>query len=326
MVLKDLRMEVVKVTVIVPVYNDEYNIRKCLDSLVSQSLKDMEILVINDGSTDRTSEILERYSNDFTQIRVVTQKNHGLFETRKRALELAQGEYIGWVDSDDFVSPKMFEILYNAVLDNNSELSYCDYHFYPEKITTKEKWFREYSGKRNVDFIERNNQPWNKLVKKSLLLDLNIGELFPKCFDESYIKVLLNAKNPVSISKRLYYYRVGGVSMSTSYGNVAHYEKFVKSSVQLNEELKGNSDYWNQYFQYRIHYYILMTMLVAAKNDNKSVYEKYNKVLKKERFRENIHLNHILRNNFGLVKFLVIKYLLPSHFQIAKLLGKHSLG
>lgn len=315
-----------KVTVIVPVYNGQEHINECLDSLVNQTLTDLEILIINDGSTDLTAEIIEKYKQEYSNIRSITQKNKGLFETRKRALELAQGEYIGWVDSDDFVDSKMFMTLYQTAVDNQSELTYCDYHFFPEKISTKEKWFRHYNGQLTVDFIERNNQPWNKLVKKTLLDDLHIGEMFPKCFDESYIKVLLNAKNPISIPEKLYYYRVGGVSMSTSYDNVRHYEKFVKSSKTLFEELKGDSDYWNQYFQYRIIYYMLMTMLVAAKNDDKQIYDEYKEVLKDEKFGENRHLNHILQTNFGFAKFIAIKYLLPSHFQVARLLGKHSLG
>lgn len=315
-----------KVTVVVPVYNGEEHIKQCLDSLVSQTLKDMEILVINDGSTDGTQEILGQYAAEFPFVQVVNQENRGLFETRKRALELAQGEYIGWVDADDFVEPTMFETLYKAALENQSELTYCDYCFFPEKIATKEKWFREYKGKVDVDFIERNNQPWNKLVKKTLLLDLEIGELFPKCFDESYIKVLLNAKNPVSISQELYHYRVGTGSMSTSYDNVAHYEKFVNSSKVLSEELKGISTYWDDYFQYRIYYYMLMTMLVAAKNNDKQIYQKYKHYLIENKFWKNQHLIPILKTNFSFAKMIAIRHVLPSHFGMARLLGKISLG
>ena len=103
----------------------------------------------------------------------------GMFES------LYTGDYIGWVDADDFVEASMFQKLYESAIKNHSELVYCDYDFYPERISTKEKWYRPFLGKKDVDFVERNNQPWNKLVKHTVLNKLHIGELFPSCFDEA---------------------------------------------------------------------------------------------------------------------------------------------
>lgn len=137
-----------KVTVIIPVYNMEKYITECLESVVKQTLQDIEIIVIDDGSTDQTGKIVDRYALQYSKVKVYHQENKGLYKTREIALERAHGEYIGWVDADDFVASDMFEILYREAVKNESELVYCDYAWYPEKIKTKEKWFRVGYGSR----------------------------------------------------------------------------------------------------------------------------------------------------------------------------------
>ena len=107
--------------------------------------------------------------------------NKGLYKTREIGLAKATGEYVGWCDADDFVEPQMYERLYQAAETHHSEMSYCDYSWFPEKIKTKEKWFREYQGKADVNFVERNSQPWNKIVKRELLERLEVGKYFVSC-------------------------------------------------------------------------------------------------------------------------------------------------
>ena len=93
-----------KVSVIVPVYNTENFLERCLNSLVNQTLNDMEIIVVNDGSTDASQEIIDRFANDFPNIiRAYRKKNGGLSSARNYGLDKATGEYIGFIDSDDYV-------------------------------------------------------------------------------------------------------------------------------------------------------------------------------------------------------------------------------
>ena len=220
----------------------------------------------------------------------------------------------------------LLQKLYEVAERNNSELVYCDYSFYPKKIGTKEKWFRPYVGKKDVDFIERNNQPWNKLVKRELLENLNIGKMFETWFDEAYIKVLIHAKNPISIEDKLYYYRVGNGSMSSSYRNVEHYEKFVKASIALKNEMHNESEYWIEYFDYRIIYYTLMAMLVAANAKDKETYQRLKRRLETlPNLKNNMHLDHILDYNFGKTKAFAIKKLIPADYQVARMLAIISL-
>ena len=99
-----------KVSIIVPAYNASNYIEKCIDSLLNQTLKDIEIIIVNDGSTDDTAEKLSKYEDE---IKVITQKNVGVASARNKGLSVANGEYIAYVDSDDWIDSNMFELLYN---------------------------------------------------------------------------------------------------------------------------------------------------------------------------------------------------------------------
>lgn len=320
-----------KLSIIVPVYNTEKYLKQCLDSLVRQTVSDYEIIIIDDGSTDNSNVILKEYQEKYSFLHVYHQKNHGLFYSRKKGLEYAHGDYIGWVDSDDFVDVDMFRTLYEAAIEQKSDLVYCNYYFYPKKVRTKEKWFRSYSGQRNYRYVERNSQPWNKLVKRELLKKLDIGDLFEKCNDEAYIKVLLGADKPYSINKKLYYYRVGESSMSGTYTNVDHYLQFVEASYNLRKAMKPftkNNKYWTEYFNYRIIYYLIMAMLVAANVNNKDIYTKCKKQLKEDfpTYKKNPHLIPILNENFGKISSIVIRKGIPSQYIIAKYIAYFALN
>lgn len=311
-----------KVSIIVPVFNAANSLQRCLNSIVKQTLDDYEVIVINDGSCDESLTIAKNFSDKYPFVKVINQPNKGLFYSRKEGINLSNSKYIGWVDADDFVEPTMFETLYNKAEANDSELVYCDYHFYPQKIKTKEKWFREFKGKKDVNFVEQNSQPWNKLVKTELLRRLNIGDLFTSCNDEAYIKVLLEAKNPISIKEKLYYYCVGSDTMSSSYTNIKHYQNFVTASYNLQEKVGSNfSDkYWKEYFNYRIIYYLLVLMIVAGNANNREIYQQCKEKLLDINYKKNIHLKKILVYNFGYLKYIVITKILPLNFNLTRII------
>lgn len=315
-----------KVTVIVPAYNAEPYIEQCADSILHQTLNDMEIIFIDDGSTDGTGEIIDTLVKGRSNVRVIHQQNKGLYKTREIGLAFATGDYVGWVDADDYVERNMFEILFNAALTNDSELAICDYSWFPEKITTKEKWFREYAGRVDTTFVERNSQPWNKIVKRELMERLNIGAYFVSCFDEIYIRILMAAKNPITICQPLYNYRVGGGTMSSSYTNVTHYRRFVQASKELRKvmEAADESAYWKDYFDYRVIYYLLMTMVVAANAGDKKAYEQNRRELlsMKPRYNKNQHYWKILKENYGTLKTVAIGGVIPMNYEMANLVCK----
>lgn len=115
----------IKVSVIVPIYNAEQYLVQCLDSIMNQTLKDIEIILINDGSTDSSAEICQRYSNDSRVIYYV-KENEGLAAARQDGMDRARGEYIGFVDSDDWIEPEMYEKMYVAAKTNDADVVFCN--------------------------------------------------------------------------------------------------------------------------------------------------------------------------------------------------------
>lgn len=120
-------MEKEKISVIVPAYNIEKFIARCLDSILNQTYQPIEIVVVNDGSTDRTPEILDDYAREHENIVVIHRKNGGVFTARLDALGKATGEWIGFVDGDDEIEPEMFELLLSNAIQSQADISHCGY-------------------------------------------------------------------------------------------------------------------------------------------------------------------------------------------------------
>ena len=113
------------ISVIVPVYNVEDYLRKCLDSIVNQTYKNLEIILIDDGSTDNSGKICDEYAAKDNRIKLIHKPNGGLSDARNAGLEIAKGEYIGFVDSDDYIAEDMYEFLYNFAAENNLDVAMC---------------------------------------------------------------------------------------------------------------------------------------------------------------------------------------------------------
>jgi len=146
-----------KVCVIVPVYNVEKYLRKCLDSLVNQTLKDIEIIIVNDGSTDRSQEIIEEFQQKYpSKIKSFYKENGGLSDARNFGLDHVAAEFIGFVDSDDWVSETMFEEMYNLGHQNAAEMVICNLQKVDE------------SGKVSQKLPQIPNMPEKFLLKNNL--------------------------------------------------------------------------------------------------------------------------------------------------------------
>lgn len=115
----------VKVSVIVPVYNTEKYLKRCIDSILCQTLVEIEIIIVDDGSTDRSASICDEYSSIDERILVIHKSNEGVSAARNDALDVAKGEYVGFVDSDDIISPQMYEILYTNAIKYGGDISVC---------------------------------------------------------------------------------------------------------------------------------------------------------------------------------------------------------
>ena len=115
-----------KISIIVPVYNVEQYLAECIESIRNQSLTDIEIILVDDGSPDNSGAICDDYARKDDRIRVIHKKNGGLSSARNAGLEVAIGEYIGFVDSDDWVDGEMYEVLYKNAVENQAEIAACN--------------------------------------------------------------------------------------------------------------------------------------------------------------------------------------------------------
>ena len=116
-----------KVSIVVPIYNVESYLERCIQTLLNQTLKDIEIILIDDGSPDHCPQICNEYAQKDSRIKVIHKKNAGLGYARNSGLEIARGKYLAFVDSDDYVEANMYEILYNKIKDSNSDVVFCNY-------------------------------------------------------------------------------------------------------------------------------------------------------------------------------------------------------
>lgn len=192
-----------KVSVIIPVYNVENYLRKCLDSLVNQTLKDIEIIVVNDGTTDNSQEIINEYVKKYPKKVVsIIQENGGQGAARNTGLLHAKGEYIGYVDSDDYVEENMYEELYKKAKEEDSDIVICGNNVVKENY--------EFLSKEDVDkeFLLGKMAVWNKIYKKNIIVDNKI-QFRSKVWYEDLdftMKVYFSSKKISYVDKPLYNY------------------------------------------------------------------------------------------------------------------------
>ena len=210
----------VKISIIIPVYNANKYVGKCIDSILNQTFKDFELLLIDAGSTDNSLEICNNYKEKDDRIKVFHKENGGQGSARNYGIKKAKGEYVAFVDNDDTIHPQMYELLYNAAYNNNADIVYCNFiniynNKYPEikyynypKVNisekTKDDIFNEYYAK--MDKTIKLVVPWSKLVKKDLYNDIEFPHL--KLGEDFYVSscLYLKSSKTIFIDEPLYYF------------------------------------------------------------------------------------------------------------------------
>lgn len=167
------------VSVIVPVYNVEKYLKKCLTTLVNQTQQDMEIIVVNDGATDASGAIIDSFVSRYPNIISLNKVNGGLSDARNYGIPYATGEYVGFVDSDDYVDIDMYEHLYQKAKEENSDIVECNLHHVFPDGTMDTEIGEKIQDKKRMLMVGRS-VVWNKIYKRDWLL--NTGIIFPKGF------------------------------------------------------------------------------------------------------------------------------------------------
>lgn len=166
-----------KVSVIVPIYNVEKYLEKCINSLLSQTLEDIQIILVNDGSKDNSGNIAREYEkNNKNRIIYVEKENGGLSDARNYGLKYATGDFIAFLDSDDYIEKNAYEEMYNKAIEENADYVECDFIWeFPNKIRVDKQY--PYKNKKEMLSFVRV-VAWNKLIKRQLITDNNLE--FPK--------------------------------------------------------------------------------------------------------------------------------------------------
>ena len=214
-----------KISVIVPVYNVEKYVKVCLDTILDQTFSDIEIICVNDGSTDNSRKILSEYEKKDSRIKIVDKENGGLSSARNAGLKVAKGEYISFIDSDDWVDKTMLEKLYKSMTEFNTDITICAVHQFDETKQCIDDsnpyytlgYFNETFD--NKAFTYKELKPfimdvcvmaWNKLYRKSTIDECKA--VFPDGLiweDGPFFFSIISKNKKISIVRDfLYYYRI----------------------------------------------------------------------------------------------------------------------
>ena len=207
------------VSIIVPIYNAEKYLNKCLDSLTKQTKKELEFILVNDGSTDKTEEIIKEYQDK--RIKYFKNKNQGIGKTRNFGISKSSGKYLMFIDSDDYLEKDACEILYKKISKEGADLAICDFYKVYENGKTEEIHLPKFSSttlKKTPSLInDINLSPWNKIYKRELITKNNLKFIENLKYEDApfVINAMDKAKKIVKVDECLNYYVIHGNSETT---------------------------------------------------------------------------------------------------------------
>lgn len=267
------------ISVIVPAYNVEKYLEKCVESLIKQTYSNLEIILVDDGSTDNTGDLCDVYSKKDNRIKVIHKKNGGQSEARNYALDIAKGKYITFLDSDDYVSNDYIEYMYNLLRNNGADISICDVqivNFENKKYKTDETEVKVYTTKEAFE-----NLLYSEGIEVAVYAKLYLKEYFDnirfpvgeKYEDIAIIAVLMDkAKKIVYGNKKCYFYytRQGSTSKSGFNKNELDYIKNV--GVMLEYIKQNYPDIENAILRYELYSrFRILRILLFSKNKNNKI-------------------------------------------------------
>ena len=299
----------IKVSVIVPVYNVEKYIEKCLDSLVNQTLKEIEIIVVNDGSPDNSQKIIDKFVKKYpNKVKSFIKENGGLGSARNYGLKHIKGEYVAFIDSDDFADLKMLEEMYNLAKKDNSDIVLCSNNLLDENNRILKIESAIINKKINNNLLKYKLAAWNKLYKKELLIN-NKFEFRSNVWYEDVdftTKVMINAKKVSFIDKPLYNYLLREGSIMNN-SNLKRNKELCLSFDEIIDYCRKN-DIYKKYYQ-EIEFLCIYNMYICgivrilrtnnSMKDKKLIINEYKKYL-------NTSFNNFKNNKY--LSYMSVKY------------------
>lgn len=266
----------IKVSIIVPIYNVEKYLGQCLDSIINQKLKDIEIICVDDGSKDNSLAIVKKYALADERIKIITKPNSGYGNSMNRGMDAAQGEYIGIVESDDYVDSKMFYDLYNLAVSNSAEIVKSDYYEfstvkkkvykYINTVTNPSFYNRITNAEESVDIFHFRMNTWTGIYKTSFIRKncIRHNETPGASYQDNgfWFQTLSLAKRIYFTNKAYYYYRQDNPNSSiNNKGKVfcmCDEFSYIRDFIDNNEKVKDSylqvfliKKYFNYFYTYK---------------------------------------------------------------------------
>ena len=247
-----------KVSVIVPVYNTEKYLEKCLDSIVNQTYQDIEIIIVNDGSTDNSKEIINKYVDKYSNIKVYNKQNGGLSSARNLGIEKANGKYLMFVDSDDYIEKTMIKKMYEKSQENKSDIVVCEFSY----VYDDGRKIRSYS---NLNYTNISDKKYLltppmapiRLIKKDLFNNIKFKEGI-------YYEDLELCPKLVKYSKKISYVNESLYNYLMRDSSIMHQNSFNDKLLDIYKVLDSNYDALIKEYHDEIEYMYIIHLLRTA--------------------------------------------------------------
>jgi len=301
-----------KVSVIVPVYNVEKYLDKCLNSLVKQTLKDMEIIIVNDGSTDKSQEIIDNYAKKYKNVISIVKENGGVSEARNLGLKKARGEYIGFLDSDDWVSKDMYKKMYQKAKSGNFDVVACDTQaIYPAEKRYISSNIKNDNVSNKELMIDAYAVIWNKIYKREIINEIEFKKGMNFCEDVEFLYMVYSKIKTIGVVKgSLHNYLQREGSLTYVYDKKLY--QLIDAMDDVIKFYKENDLYkeYKQELEYTYVRYLYATFVKRiAKTKNKKEFNRaVNIVIEKVKkefpdYKKNYYLKGLKSKNLYLKKF-----------------------
>ena len=313
-----------KLSVIVPVYNTEKYLRQCLDTIINQTLKEIEIICVDDGSTDNSLQILKEYQKNDARIVILNQNNGGGGKARNTGLEISTGEYLAFLDSDDYFDLQFLEKMYNQALSDKADLAICMAKTYDMRTNTlslryvhikdrltKTMPFSYLDMNQKDIFTVFGNVPWNKLYRRDMILKNSLRFQEINHYNDTYFSILsIICANSITLVKEpLVYYRVG-MNSNTQSCIYKHPLEFDKVLSAIQEKIREyNTHILEQaYVNFALGFCLDHEKKLRGCNSHKLVYDYINTVLF-EKYNITAHDVKYYYNKLNYYKYLKMRSL-----------------
>ncbi len=272
------------ISIIIPVYNVEKYLRECLDSVLAQTYKNLEVILIDDGSPDSCGKICDEYAAKDNRIKVIHQTNQGVSAARNVGLDAARGEYIGFVDSDDYIQPDMYEYLYQLISKDNADIAMCNV-IQTDTFKSTSPIQENYRLIKNKDLFDYSDWMYlvNKLFKNTIFKNLSF-QMGASAGEDSYIMFhIIKNISLVALGKESKYYYRPNSSSATHVWRTSHLKelRFFEEWLEYAKEENLTEFYHNELRRRNYHIVRWLSQLSDNPLPNKDVINQLTSYIRK---------------------------------------------